>query len=800
MEKKDRRGSTLILVIVLGTLVGFLAFSLAGVAHSGGRAETHRRDTSDLRYRCEAVAELLRLEVVHHLDASGQPAGYWLGQLRADFASPPGTSGVPGSPSQGARTYASYPDVRAWIDRAAEPGQGLWIELVGATLDSVGSTAADHRAPQSVRLRVNVGQSSIFDLAMLTETTNCMFCHLRINGDVGSIAFFRPGWGKENQAGHPDLPAFNDGSRGSGSGSSIVGNVYIGNMGSKVTYGGQTHVLKGASDDADSDWRDNVLQNGAKVNGMDVFDPAGHDPNDTSTWRPGQLFEDYTGPKLPGDTIGDDGVSDFPSFDPADAMKRARAGGGSIWAGAAANDASDGSGTWVVPIGGDWSKDKVTPERAAFTSPVIEGNLVLVGTKDNPIKLDGDVYVTGDVVIKGVVEGQGAIYSGRNVYVAGDITYKNVPQDWPLKNDAQAVQAVQQGGADELRIAARSNVVIGDWTYQGDDGQVQRLRDRQGQDYMSVQFALDDTVRHYALDQNGVSHELTFDSQRGKYLDDLGQEVPADRVHTVDSSRQASWQDKGYVPVAQDRYDAVMAPGVVKDDDTFDPWLSQTEFRQLLGTQQYDAMTWRMPGIDARDTAQLEYEYGPGWTGSDASGQKLPAPGKGVNRFDADALGADKGMYVKAPWPDGRGAAVARVMETGGVRWDTQVTHIDAFLYANKRIAGKVDVGSLTVNGGMAAREIGVLAPGVRTIVENGAGSSVFPRRQGDAIPTAVSSYFADPGKNAYGDSLRDTYLLYDFRLRNGGFGFNLISAAGDLILHSPEGRAAPDATIFGSR
>jgi hypothetical protein len=192
----DRRGSTLILVIVLATLIGFLAFSLAAVATAGGRAETHRRDSSDLRYQAEAAAELLRLEAVHHLEQSGRPAGYWLGQLRLDYSSPPGTSGVPGSPSAGVRTYAAYPDVHAWIDRVAEPGEGLWIEVVGATAASIGNVTGDHRAPQSVRLRVNVGQSSIFDLAMLTETTNCMFCHLRINGDVGSIAFFRPGWGR----------------------------------------------------------------------------------------------------------------------------------------------------------------------------------------------------------------------------------------------------------------------------------------------------------------------------------------------------------------------------------------------------------------------------------------------------------------------------------------------------------------------------------------------------------------------------------------------------------------------------
>lgn len=802
-DEEGRRGSTLILVVVLGALLGLLAFGVAGVAETGGRGETHRRDASSLLYACEGAAELLRLEVVQHLERSGKPSGSWLGQVRADFSAPPGTSGVPGSPSAGSRTYASFPDVHAWIDRVADATEGQWLEVVGATLPAVGETSGDTRAAQSVRLRVNVGQPSIFDLAMLTETTNCMFCHLKIRGDVGSIAFFRPGWGKENQSGHPAIPSFTDGSRGSGAGSSIVGDVYIGTMGSRVSYGGQTHILKGPSDDADSRWQDNVLQSTARVNGVDVFDPTTYDAADPTTWQPGQLLSDYTGSKLPADTIGDDGVSDFPSFDPTDAMARAQAGGGSVWAGSATNDASDGSGVWVVPVGSAWSTGKVTPsDQSAFTSTgsVIDGNLVLIGTADNPIKLTGDVFVKGDVVIKGVVEGQGAIYAGRNIYVTGDITYKNLPATWPLENDAEAQAAVQAGGADELRLAARSNIVIGDWTYLDDAGEVQRLRDRQGEDYMNAQFALNDTVRYYDVDANGVSHELTHDPAQDKFFDDLGQEVTAERVLTVDATSEVSWNDEGFMPINQTRYDSIMAPGVVSADDTFEPWLTQGEYRELLGAETYDAMTWRVPGIPQTEAALREYEYGEGWMSSDAAGLKEPGAGAGVNRFDADALGPGLGMYMKAPWPGANGAATARVMETGGVTWDTQVTHIDAFLYANKRIAGKVDVGSLTVNGGMAARELGVLAPGISSIIESGAGSRAFPSRQGDAIPAAVTSYYAAPGDNAYGQTKRETYLWYDYRLRNGGFGFNLISAAGDMIFYSRGGATAPDPAKFQAR
>ena len=56
-----------------------------------------------------------------------------------------------------------------------------------------------------------------------------------------------------------------------------------------------------------------------------------------------------------------------------------------------------------------------------------KGALVLVGTQSNPIVVNGPVIVESDVIIKGYVTGQGTIYSGRNIHIVGNITYKNPP-------------------------------------------------------------------------------------------------------------------------------------------------------------------------------------------------------------------------------------------------------------------------------------------------------------------------------------------------------------------------------------
>ena len=56
--------------------------------------------------------------------------------------------------------------------------------------------------------------------------------------------------------------------------------------------------------------------------------------------------------------------------------------------------------------------------------------LLLIGTSDKPIQIDGPVVIPGDVIIRGVVSGRGTIYAGRNVHIVGNIQYQT-PTLWP---------------------------------------------------------------------------------------------------------------------------------------------------------------------------------------------------------------------------------------------------------------------------------------------------------------------------------------------------------------------------------
>ncbi len=92
-----------------------------------------------------------------------------------------------------------------------------------------------------------------------------------------------------------------------------------------------------------------------------------------------------------------------------------------------------------------------------------QGALMLVGTRSDPIVIDGPVVVDSDVIIKGYVKGQGTIYSGRNIHIVGDIQYVNAPS-WRHPDGDDASVEADNAKRDMLGLVAKGNVVVGDST------------------------------------------------------------------------------------------------------------------------------------------------------------------------------------------------------------------------------------------------------------------------------------------------------------------------------------------------
>lgn len=113
-----------------------------------------------------------------------------------------------------------------------------------------------------------------------------------------------------------------------------------------------------------------------------------------------------------------------------------------------------GEGAWVEV----WNSVLNQYTRISMNG-VITGNATLIGTSDKPIKIHGPVTVSQDLIIKGYVQGQGTIYTGRNVHIVGSIKYKSGP-DFTGSNPTTIEQSNEK--KDIVALAARGSIIMGD--------------------------------------------------------------------------------------------------------------------------------------------------------------------------------------------------------------------------------------------------------------------------------------------------------------------------------------------------
>ncbi|HOV74593.1 MAG TPA: hypothetical protein PK967_11535 [Candidatus Hydrogenedentes bacterium] len=136
--------------------------------------------------------------------------------------------------------------------------------------------------------------------------------------------------------------------------------------------------------------------------------------------------------------------------DTAEFVKTMNTANGSITGGIAVGVPPDGAYDGAtLPT----SADSTTMTQLA--NGTYDGNLILVGTESNPIVIDKNVAVNGDVVIKGVVKGYGALQVRGNVYVVGDVTYADAPGKFGEAAD---------GTENAFALEAGGNILMGDYT------------------------------------------------------------------------------------------------------------------------------------------------------------------------------------------------------------------------------------------------------------------------------------------------------------------------------------------------
>jgi hypothetical protein len=247
-------------------------------------------------------------------------------------------------------------------------------------------------APFSVRVRFvkdNVTAASkstswaphVFNTAVLTRSVKCLFCHLKIEGDVGGI----------------DFPT-SDMHVASATGVRITGRLYA-TAGIPSVF--KTGVLGG------------------------------------SPVAAGGFFEDYKNTEqkvFPA--ANDKGEVNFPRIDPESLA--------------------------AAMLGKLVGYNSVAGAQAIEISKTHKGNLFLDGTA-TPFELAGEVFIDGDLVIKGSYKGVGTIYA-RNIYVIGDVKAIHSPFPYPAaESEALAhARASVARGDDALHLAALSQLVVGE--------------------------------------------------------------------------------------------------------------------------------------------------------------------------------------------------------------------------------------------------------------------------------------------------------------------------------------------------
>ncbi len=126
----------------------------------------------------------------------------------------------------------------------------------------------------------------------------------------------------------------------------------------------------------------------------------------------------------------------------------------------------DGENGMISLESGGTVTQKNIAEKLSDSEQWKNGNVALIGTPAQPLVVLGPVVVTNDVVLKGTVKGQGTIYTGRNLHVAGDIEYDS-PPNWDSNDPNFASTTTNNKNADLVGFATKGSIILGQYTRYG---------------------------------------------------------------------------------------------------------------------------------------------------------------------------------------------------------------------------------------------------------------------------------------------------------------------------------------------
>ncbi|MFQ5654120.1 MAG: hypothetical protein ACE5GW_05245 [Planctomycetota bacterium] len=428
-------GNVLILVLFFVVLIGFYSASLSSVTQVRSRASAETVWASSASYTAEGAIEFAYARIWEDYLALNDGDGGPIGGFKDFLEDPMGLNlfngGVADLTSQA--PVLGIPLTSLTVRREDLPS-GLGIDLtVEARLNRDGTALVFTRT-----LRAEGEDFAGFDFAVFSNNVNCIFCHAQID----SVDKYSGGpYERVKVATLESLLV-----RTAAADSTIAGTLYVrGALTDKTgnpltTLAGTT--VTGYQYDADGNL---ITDAGGNLIGTDFI------PGDN-------MWLDYpVDPALqPDGDLPDSFPPPFPDENGNNLVDDAEYGA----VAADSTGAISGGMIYQVPLGG--MLGGVGLPAVGNTASVAgqgAGNMVLVGTDADPIVLDGQVTVPGDLIIKGVVKGSGSLYVRGNVYVVGDLTYA----DGVDASGNRTFGIAADGTPNSLGLTSGGNILIGDY-------------------------------------------------------------------------------------------------------------------------------------------------------------------------------------------------------------------------------------------------------------------------------------------------------------------------------------------------
>ncbi len=391
-------------------------------------------------------------------------AKLWTDYVNSTQTSPPKAAGVIGDRQSYIAYLNSLPlaDLGSYkVAQNVSLGENQFVDSIMVTrLDQPGATVltvssigrGDGNASQTVSAvyRVEGEPFKGFDFAILAKNVNCIMCHATIDNvdRVWNTDATKKGTYDRVKVASLESMLI----RTTSAESYVAGTVYTRGIvtdkaGNPITNLSPTGMGLGGYAIGSTDGK--------------ITEPMSNVSLTTTTGSPlpqfGNLYMNY--PTNQADMTDGSLPSDFPPPFPDDNGNKLV--DNAEFASVAQGSTGSISGGIIYSVPGNSTYNSGTLPGAGNTTSISQsqtGNVILVGTAANPIVLNGNIAIDGDVIIQGPVKGTGQIIARGNVYVTGDLTYAD-----GTSGGNRTFGVAADGTQNAFSLAAGKNILVGDY-------------------------------------------------------------------------------------------------------------------------------------------------------------------------------------------------------------------------------------------------------------------------------------------------------------------------------------------------